>query len=257
MSKLLLSSLLLLSLAPALPTASSLQTADDVIEKHLAAVGGRAALGKLTTRKSTGTVTIATPNGSISGPIEIYAKAPNKTRAYMTLDLSAVGVSDKMTVEQKFDGTAGWTLNSMQGNSEIAGNQLQNMRNNVFPSPLMGYKAAGTKIDVLAKEKVAGKETIVLLLTPKEGSVVRMFFDAETYLLVRAIAKISSPELGEFEQTNEPSDYRVVDGVKVPFVLTNTSPVQTLTIRFEKVEHNVPIDDAMFVAKAPIEGTGR
>ncbi|HYN09007.1 MAG TPA: hypothetical protein VES67_16610 [Vicinamibacterales bacterium] len=257
MSKFLLSSLFLLSLLPVLPTSSPLQTPDDVVEKHLAAVGGRAALGKLTSRKATGTVTITTPNGALSGPIEIYSKAPNKTRAYMQLDLTALGVPDKMVVEQKFDGTAGWTLNSMQGNSEIVGNQLQNMRNNVFPSPLMGYKAAGTKIEILPKEQLAGKEVIVLLVTPKEGSVARVFFDAETYLIVRTVAKISSPELGEFEQTGEPSDYRVVDGVKIPFALTNTSPVQTLTIRFEKIEHNVAIDDAMFVVKSPIDGTTR
>jgi outer membrane lipoprotein-sorting protein len=257
MSKILLSSLFLLSLAPALPKASSVQTPDDVIEKHFAAVGGRAALAKLTSRKSTGTVTITTPNGALSGPIEIYAKVPNKTRAYMTLDLSALGVSDKMVVEQKFDGSAGWTLNSMQGNSEIVGNQLQNMRNNTFPSPLLNYKAAGTRIEVIAKEKVGDKDAIVLLVTPKEGSVLRMFFDAETYLLVRAVVKISSPELGEFEQTNEPSDYRVVDGVKVPFVLKNTSPVQTLEIRLEKIEHNVPIDDAMFAAKSKMAVAAR
>jgi outer membrane lipoprotein-sorting protein len=257
MSQLLLSSLFLLSLLPVLPRGSALQTPDDVIEKHLAAVGGRAALAKLTSRKSTGTVTITTPNGALSGPIEIYAKPPNKVRAYMQLDLSALGVSDKMVMEQKFDGTAGWTLNSMQGNSEIVGNQLQNMRNNVFPSPFMAYKAAGTKIEILAKEKVAGKDAIVLLVTPKEGSVARIFFDAETYLIVRTVSKLSTPEVGEFEQTSEPSDYRSVDGVKVPFVLTNTSPVQTLTLKHEKIEHNVPVDDAMFVVKSPIAGAVR
>ena len=257
MSQLLLSSLFLLSLLPVLSPRNPVQTADEVIEKHLAAVGGRPALAKLTSRKSTGTVTITTPNGALSGPIEIYAKAPNKTRAHMTLDLSAVGLPDKMVVEQKFDGTAGWTLNSMQGNSEIVGNQLQNMRNNVFPSPLLNYKAAGTKIEVLAKEPVAGKDAIVLLVSPKEGSVARIFFDPETYLIIRTVAKISAPELGEFEQTNEPSDYRSVDGIKVPFVVKNTSSVQTLEIRLEKIEHNVPIDDAMFVAKSPVNSAAR
>jgi outer membrane lipoprotein-sorting protein len=242
-------SLFLLTLLLVRPTAGFVQTADDVVEKHLAAIGGRATLSKLTSRKATGTVTIGTPNGDLTGPIEIYAKAPNKIRAYMQLDLSALGVSDKMILEQKFDGTAGWTLNSMQGSNAIVGNQLQNMRNNTFPSPLLSYKAAGTKIDVLPKEQVGGKDAIVLLITPKEGSVARMFIDAETYLVVRSVAKISSPEVGEFEQTNEPSDYRDVDGVKIPFVLKNTSPVQSLTIRLDKVEHNVPIDDAMFVVK--------
>ena len=252
MNKLLLSSLFLASLVAVLPAVGSVQTADDVVEKHLAAVGGRAALGKLTSRKSTGTVTITTPQGALSGPIEISVKPPNKTRAYMTLDLTAVGSSEKMTLEQKFDGTVGWNVNSMQGQSQIVGNQLQNMRNNVFPSPYLDYKAAGIKVELLPKEQVAGKEAIVLLVTPKEGSVARLFLDPDTYLILRAVAKVSSAELGDFEQTSEPSDYRTVDGVKVPFVLTNTSPVQTLTIRLEKVEHNVPMDDALFVVKSPL-----
>jgi hypothetical protein len=154
-----------------------------------------------------------------------------------------------MILEQKFDGAAGWMVNSMQGSTAIVGNQLQNMRNNTFPSPLLSYKAAGTKIELLPKEQVGGKDAIVLLVTPKEGSVARLFFDAESYLIVRSVAKINSPEVGDFEQTNEPSDYRDVDGVKIPFVLKNTSPVQSLTIRLDKIEHNVPIDDAMFVVK--------
>ena len=252
MSRLLLSSLFLLSLVPVLPAIRSVQTADDVIEKHLAALGGRAALGKLTSRKSTGTVTIATPNGALSGPIEIYTKPPNKTRAYMTLDLTALGScrKDDLGAEVRRHGRLDHSTRCKARRRSSAtscitcGTTSSRVR-------YLDYKAAGTKIELLAKEPVGGKEAIVLLVTPKEGSVARIFFDPETHLLLRAVAKISSPELGDFEQTNEPSDYRTVDGVKVPFVQTNTSPVQTVTIRLEKVEHNVPMDDAMFAVKVP------
>ena len=43
------------------------QTADDVIEIYLAAIGGRAALGKLTSRTTTGTIMLSTPGGDVSG----------------------------------------------------------------------------------------------------------------------------------------------------------------------------------------------
>ena len=56
--------LLSLLMAPVLVTHAATQTADEVIEKHLAALGGREALGKLTSRKATGTMTVATPNGN-------------------------------------------------------------------------------------------------------------------------------------------------------------------------------------------------
>ena len=45
------------------------QTAEDLVEKHLAALGGRAALAKVTSRSTVGTMTLSTPNGAVSGPI--------------------------------------------------------------------------------------------------------------------------------------------------------------------------------------------
>jgi hypothetical protein len=78
---------------------------------------------------------------------------------------------------------------------------------------------------------------------------MKLYFDPETGLLVRSIVKLSSPEAGEIEQISEPSDYRTVDGVKVPFKLVNTSPDQVVRITITKIEHNVAIDDALFVSK--------
>ncbi len=54
-------------------------------------------------------------------------------------------------------------------------------------------------------------------------------------------------EVGQaIEQTHELSDYREVDGVKVAFTVRIVNPLQSLTITAAKVEHNKPIDEAMF-----------
>jgi zinc protease len=248
MKNLYVASLVSLLLIPAFVGAVPAQTADAVVEQYLAAIGGREALGKITSRKSAGTVTIATPQGNISGPIEVLLKVPNKSSVHMTLDLSALGGSD-MTIEQRFDGTAGYAMNSMQGDSEITGNQLDNMRNNVLPTPLLHYKEGGAAVELLPHEKIGDKDAIVLLVTPKTGSPVRIFLDAETHLLLRTVTKINSPQTGDVEQTSDFSDYRAVDGVKVPFHVASTNPLQSLTIVLTKVEQNVAIDDAMFAKK--------
>jgi hypothetical protein len=230
--------------------ASPPQSADAIVEKHLAAMGGRAALAKITSRRSTGTISIAIPSGVLAGPCEIDVQAPNKTRAYMALDLTPLGVPQQMVVEQKFDGVAGWSLNSMQGDAEITGDQLQNMRNNVFPSSLLDYKGAGTTLEVLPPETIGDRTFIVLLATPKAGSAVKMYLDSQTYLLARTYARYYSAAVGaDIEQTGELSDYRTVDGVQVPFHIVNANAQQTGTIDLTKVEHNVPFDDALFVKR--------
>lgn len=54
---------------------------------------------------------------------------------------------------------------------------------------------------------------------------------------------------GDIEQIVTLSDYRVVDGVKVPFQIVNRSPLQTVAVKIAKVEHNVALDDALFSKK--------
>ena len=250
--KALLPILLSILVVPAFETSASAQTADEVVNKYLAALGGREALGKLTSRRAIGTITVSTPNGDLGGPLEIDSKAPNKVRVAMDLDLSALGVPDKMHNEQKFDGMSGWTLNSMQGDAEITGNQLDNMRNNVFPTPLLNYKTAGLTVELLPKETLNGKSVVVLRATPKAGSATKLYFDAETYLLVRTVATINSPQTGgDIEQTSDFSDYRAVDGIKIAFQVVNSNALQSAMIKLTKVEHNVALDDALFKAKSP------
>ena len=244
---------LIVSLGTLVSTSGSaaIQTADEVIEKHLAAAGGRAALSKLTTRRATGTVTITTPGGNIGGPIEISSKAPNKTLALMKLDLTPLGVTETLVLQQKFDGASAWMLNSLQGDTQITGNQFENMRNAVFPTPLLNYKAADMKVELLPRATVAGKEYVALRLTPKTGSAVTMYLDPATFLVMRTSARVNTPEMGDLDNTSEVSDYRDVGGIKVPFVVVNANQAQTVTIKLDKVEHNVPIDDAIFSAKLP------
>jgi hypothetical protein len=59
--------------------------------------------------------------------------------------------------------------------------------------------------------------------------------------------KVDVPQLGrEIEQTTEYSDFREVDGLKLPFRLAASSSVQSYTITVTKVEHNVSVDEKLF-----------
>ena len=64
------------------------------------------------------------------------------------------------------------------------------------------------------------------------------------------VMTLDTPETGPLEQTTDLSDYREVDGVKVPFQLKSTNAVQSFTVAVTKIEHNIKIDPALFVKPA-------
>jgi hypothetical protein len=227
---------------------SSAQTADEVIEKSIAAMGGRAAMEKIKTRSMSGTIALSTPAGEIPGTIEIQNAVPNKTRTLIKADLSAFGAG-QWEVDQRFDGATGYDYDSMQGDRPIAGSQLDNLKSNAFPHTFLNYKAAGTSVKLTGTEKVGVRDAFVLLFEPSVGSPVKQYVDAESYLPVRTMVTVDIPQAGAIEQTAEASDYRDVDGVKLPFKLQVSSSVQNFAITFSKIENNAAIDDKLFSKK--------
>jgi zinc protease len=231
--------------------AAAAQSAEDVVERYLAAVGGRASLEKLTSRAVTGTITLTTPVGEVSGAIEIFNATPGKERTLISLDLTAVG-AEMMTVDQRFDGATGYVIDTLQGNREVTGLELENMRNqaNTFPDPFLAYKQAGMSVTLGGREKVGDRDAYVLIAVPKSGSTVQTYIDAESFLLLKSVSMAEAPQVGQFEQTTEFLDYRDVGGFKVPFQIKATSSVQSLSIVITSVEHNKALDASMFARPA-------
>ena len=226
--------------------AASAQTADEVIEKMLAAGGGRAALEKVKSRLMTGTLSLTTPLGNMTGTAEILNEAPNKSRNLMKVDLSAAGIG-QVTIDQRFNGEIAYAIDSLQGNREITGNALDNMKAGSFPSPFLNYKEKGATVELGAQEKVGERDAYVLTYKPKMGSAVRMYLDAQTFLPLRSLVKINVPQLGQdVEQTTDFSDFRDVDGLKIAFQIKNSSALQTYSITVTKVEHNIQVDESLF-----------
>jgi hypothetical protein len=224
----------------------SAQTVDEVIEKSITAMGGRPAMEKIKTRSTTGTLALSTPAGDIPGTVEIQNAAPNKMRTVIKADLSAFGAGN-LLIDQRFDGTSGYMINSLQGDQPITGSQLEFMKNNSFPHPFLDFKANGVKATLSGKEKIGERDAFVVMFEPSTGSPLKQFIDAESYLPLRTIATIDTPQTGQIEQTSDLLDYREVDGVKVPFSIRLTNAMQSITMTFTKVENNVAIDEKLFV----------
>ena len=237
--------------------------ADQLIEKHLTAIGGRAALEKLESRIATGTTTQSLQGKDIAGQVEMYNKKPNKSRTFYRLDLSALGAGE-VTLDQRCDGETAFvsTMQGARGDGtarvpsqvrEITGDQLEALLNSTFPTPLLRYKEAGGTVELTGKNKIGARDVCVVKHTPKAGPASTYYFDADNFLLLRVVTKVSVPEMGrEVEQASNFENYRDVDGLKIAFAVSVVNAEQSWSITLNKVEHNKPIDEAMF-ARPPVK----
>ena len=232
--------LLLLSASAAIA-----QTADEIVEKHLAALGGREALGRIQTRVSTGKITVTTPVGDLAGTVEAFAKAPDKSRTLIKVDVTALGAGI-VTNDQRFDGTTGYVIDTLNGDREITGAQLDALKNNGFPTAWLDYKTRGHVIALIGKEMLGDRPVLLLEVTPKTGPKTRSWVDAETFMILKTSVTVDAPGLGVIEQIMEFDDYRTVDGVKVPFLVKSINAAQTVTGVLSGVKHNGEVDEALF-----------
>ncbi len=222
------------------------QSADEVIEKSITAMGGRAAHEKIKSRVMTGALSITTPVGDIAGTVELYGTVPNKQRSVLKADLSQLGAG-QLVIDQRFDGNTAYAMDSLQGDREITGNQLDNMRAQSFPHPFLNYKAMGASVTKGPNEKIGDRDMFVLTFEPPAGSPIKQYIDAATFLPARTELTTEVPQMGKIQQTADVSDFRPVDGVMVPHKLQLTSPQNVITMTFTKVEQNTALDDTMFV----------
>jgi len=222
----------------ALPAAA--QTVDDVIAKNLEAMGGVQKLKAVQSVRMTGKMTVGP---GMEAPITIEMKRPNMMRMDFTLQ--------GMTGSQAYDGTSGWSLMPFGGSKEpqpmsaedakIAAEQAD------MDGPLMDYKAKGSTAELLGKESVEGADAYKVRLTQKDGRVTTYYIDADAYLVIKQEAK-RTIRGNEVETETIVGDYKKVDGLTFAHSIdggAKGAPMrQKLTI--EKIELNVPIDDARF-----------
>jgi hypothetical protein len=224
------------SAAPSGAQTPALPTVDQVLEKYVTALGGRATLEKVTSVRTQGTIEI--PDFQITGTIEIVQKAPDK--ALQTVNLSGIGLQ-----REGFDGTIGWAEEPQAGLRQKAGAELADAkRGALFPRELK-LKQQYPTMTVTGRERVGERDTIVILATPADGAPAKLYFDEATGLLARQSGSRNGPE-GAIAVEVTLDDYRDVAGVKRPHLIRQSNPQFAVTVKVTSIKHNESIDDAIF-----------
>jgi len=215
--------------------AGATPSVDQIIDKYVQALGGKAAMEKITSRNTKGTLDISI---GASGTADIYEKAPNKSLTL--IDIAGFGV-----VREGYNGTVAWSDNPQAGMREKSGVELADTKlDSEFHKPLK-LKALYPKMEIQGKQKVGEREAYVIMATPAAGSPEKWYFDAQSGLLIRTDSERETPD-GKIPVEGYLEDYKEIDGVKLPFTVRQVLPAFSITIKVSEVKHNVPIEDSKF-----------
>ncbi len=237
--------ILLLSAFFLLAGVMSAQTVDEIIAKNIEAKGGLAKLKAVQSMRMSGHAEF----GAMQAGFVLTQKRANKMRN----EISIQG----MTMVQAFDGQNGWQVVPFSGKKDAepmgAEDQKDAEENADMDGPLVDYKAKGHKVELVGKEKTEGTDTYHLRITLKDGNVRDLFLDADSFLEIKAIAKVTRRGT-ETVVESAMGDYKEVQGMMIPFSIEQhqqggQGPGQKIII--EKVEFNVPVDDAVFKMPPP------
>ncbi|GAB3499585.1 hypothetical protein GCM10027341_23210 [Spirosoma knui] len=216
--------------------AQTTPTADEVVDKYIAAIGGKDALLKvqdLTTNMSS-----ETERGAII--ITRKQKLPNK----FSMVINANGME---VMKQTGDGSK-VAMGGMQGSRTLDGPAAQQMTlmNVIFPE--LHYAENGVKTTFVGPEKVEGKDTYKLSHTTADGATTWTDnFDVATGLKVQSVTSGRSPQ-GQMTTTSLYTDYKDVNGIKFPMTIIQQSPRGPMTMSVDNVKVNKGIKDSEFNA---------
>jgi hypothetical protein len=215
-------------------TISELPSLDQILEKYVQSLGGREAIEKRTTRVIKGSFEYQGKRGTSTG----YWKAPNKFGS--VTDSPEFG-----RASEGFDGTVAWADSTQTGLREKSGQELSMVKRYSDFYYALHLHVLFPKMIVKGEQKVAERRTYLVEADPGDGSLVRIYFEAETGLVARTDTESDTPQ-GRMTAIWYFDDYREIDGTKVAFSRRRPSASGDYVLRVNEVLNDVPIDDVIF-----------
>ncbi len=216
--------------------ALNLPKVEEVLDKYVQAIGGRAAIEKAKTRIAKGT---QTSGSGASIPFEITQAAPNKFLLTLTTPQQA-------TIARGYNGSVAW-MKTPRGQRELGGAELEQMKQAADFFWMLKPLEQAKKMSVMGKEKIGEREAYVLGTLAAPARMEKFYFDTETGLLLRAQV-LEDTIIGWIPEQLDYEDYRDVDGVKMPFIIKQSyvDPWIGWTRKFAEIKSNMPVDEKKF-----------
>ena len=202
--------------------------------------------GKLAMVK--GVVTERRPGQPDQHSVESFSKVPSKG---FTKGFSVTHLGNGNEAFGVYNGDDGWVREGtgpvrVMWGARVEGAQLEDTLN--FPRRV---KQLVSQLRFEGTEEVGGREAYVVSGRTPSLPVVKLYFDKDSGLLTRLV-HYNGTMVGLFPSQVDYSDYRSVDGVKIPFRWAVTLiRERRLTYQFDEVRHNIPIEESLFIKPTP------
>jgi thiol-disulfide isomerase/thioredoxin len=213
-----------------------LPTMDAVLNAYLNAIGGREAQEKLKSRVIKGRIDLA---GAASwGQLEIYSKAPNKS-------LTVMNVEPMGQIKHGYDGCTAWSVGDTLGLKTLTGPSLAHFSTNSDFYRDLKLQELYPGLRLMGRMKASDRDFYLVEGFPLVGGAEIMYFDSKSGLLTGRDVTQQTPR-GPIRVEMRYSDWRDVDGVKLPFKIIQTMPNLKYVFTVREVKHNLPVDDKLF-----------
>ncbi len=202
---------------------------DELMERHIEAMGGRSALESIESSHTVAKLSMA----GMEGKSVSYFEIPNKYRDEIILPIA--------TITRIANGDQFWTVDMGGQLRRMTGEEVEEIRTSVFlaSGEYLEEKHRGSAVQYLGDESTEGVSYHKLLIQPEGGLEMILHIDPETYLI-----SFGDAEIQMFSVRTYQSDYREIDGVMVPFELRQDAGVPQLNADITVIEHEFNIDPA-------------
>lgn len=186
-------------------------TPDQVLHKYYEALGGIDKVASITSFTAKGTW--QGYDDTEQHPLEIFAKAPDQR----TIIVNNRGALTTNT----YDGRNGWTAAPITDVPvtllALSGPDLDNARVDAELSFPARIEQSLTSLRVGHPFSIDGKDVTIVQGYGPAKSPVKLYFSDDTGLLVRVV-RYTTSRVGRQPTRFDYSDYRVVNGIKIPFI---------------------------------------
>lgn len=216
------------------------------VERAIEAQGGAALVGMkdLTVDAD---ATLSSPMGQMQAKITLRIKRPDK----MLADV-AMGA---LKIKQGFDGVKFW-VEAMGTVQEVQGGDAINVGGVGLLCPLVEMKEKGTSFTTRREGEFEGKPAVLVDAHKDDGTVLTLYLDAETHLLVKSEGVQVTPQ-GKAKVETFFRDYKPYDAITVPSHVEGlTDGKKSQEFKVADVKLDTGLEDKIFEmpeGKAPVK----